>query len=191
MSRFNSRANPTLGAGHETSATTLTYLVFHLCSDVDVQNQLRKELHGLSDAIERSCSDDASTLYKELDALPILDSVLRETLRLHPAIAGAQPRVTPKTEVKLGEFYHIPGGTRVSAQAYCLHRNPEVFPHPTEWLPDRWLEKTQEEYPASLQNMHRWFWAFGSGGRMCIGQHLAIIRKSREVEFSTSSRCTY
>ena len=55
--------------------------------------------------------------------------------------------------------------------SYCLHRNPEVFPEPEIWRPERWLiDQTSPEY----KEMLRWFWAFGSGGRMCIGSHLAV-----------------
>jgi hypothetical protein len=52
-----------------------------------------------------------------------------------------------------------------------LHRNEEVFQEPEMWRPERWLEATQDE----RDEMARWFWAFGSGGRMCIGNNLAVI----------------
>lgn len=59
----------------------------------------------------------------------------------------------------------------MSAMPYGLHRNEAVFPEAETFKPTRWLPShTSDEH---LKEMHRWFWAFGSGGRMCIGSHLA------------------
>ena len=59
---------------------------------------------------------------------------------------------------------------RVNAQAYSLHRNEEAFPKAEEWIPDRWLGKV----PGETEKKERWFWAFGSGGRMCVGSNFAM-----------------
>jgi cytochrome P450 len=58
----------------------------------------------------------------------------------------------------------IPAGTVVNMSPYSLHRNAEVFPDPLKFDPDRWLGQTEQ-----VALMNRWFWAFSSGGRMCIG----------------------
>ena len=47
---------------------------------------------------------------------------------------------------------------------YSLHRNPDIFKNPTKFDPGRWLEPSE-----NLADMKKWFWAFSSGGRMCIG----------------------
>ena len=111
---------------------------------------------------------------KDIDALPLLNAILLETLRFHTPIPGMEPRVSPPLTSpsgnRLGRFEGIPGGIRVSTMPYTLHRNPEVFPRPESFDPRRWLDSS----PSELKEMHRWFWAFGSGGRMCIGSHLAI-----------------
>jgi len=82
--------------------------------------------------------------------------------------------------------YHIPGGTRVSSQAYSVHRDPEVFANPEAWLPGRWLAGREnsldpiddsvlaDEQEERLKAMHRAFWAFSSGSRMCIGNNFAM-----------------
>ena len=75
--------------------------------------------------------------------------------------------------------HEIPAGTRASAQAWSLHRNPDAFPRPEEWLPERWIDG--EAAQAGLlgsEKKERWFWAFGSGGRMCIGSNFAMLGRS-------------
>lgn len=94
-----------------------------------------------------------------------------ETLRLHAPIPGIQPRVTPYPTTSLCGYDNIPPNTRVNAQAYSLHRNPEVFPEPETWQPKRWLKPHDSP---EMEEMRRWFWAFGSGGRMCVGSNLAV-----------------
>ncbi len=164
-----------LTAGFETSAVALTYAIWELSKDGRLQQQLRDELSSLSPKIKLHADESKSSLpaSKAIDALPILDAVVMETLRLHAPIPGAQPRVVPSTTTLVGEHI-VPSGTRISAQAYSLHRNHEVFPDAESWLPDRWTKATP---PADLVRMRKWFWAFGSGGRMCVGSNLALQGK--------------
>lgn len=78
----------------------------------------------------------------------------------------------PRGGAKLGGF-DVPAGTAVSASIYSLHRNEEVFSNPEEWKPERWSEAT----PEKRRQMLKWFWIFGSGGRMYIGNHLGVRSK--------------
>lgn len=163
-----------LSAGHETSAITLTYLFHELIQHPDLQARLREEIRTsqpllVSSAVESSSPNaDLPTLFA-FDHLHLLNATLMETLRLHPAIPGPQPRITPRTKdgkgVKLGSYSSIPPNVRVSSQAYSLHRNSDVFPEPELFKPERWIKADKDRE----REMHRWFWAFSSGGRMCIG----------------------
>lgn len=170
-----------LAAGHETSAITLTYLMHELSKRPELQDALRAELLTLTPPITYPLSRTGDLMQipnpRSTDSLPLLQAILLETLRRHAAIPGPQPRITPynqPTPIKLGQYSNIPGGVRVSALAYTLHRNPAVFPNPEEWKPERWLHASKEQ----RTEMDRWFWAFGSGGRMCIGKNLALQRTS-------------
>ncbi|KAL4997826.1 cytochrome P450 [Aspergillus recurvatus] len=159
------------GAAFETTGATLTYTLFELSRNSEVQEKLRQELrtlHPILSYTEKGTATDLP-LAIDVDALPYLDSVLMETLRLYPSVPGRQPRVVPKS-CSLGGYDSIPAGTTVHCSAYSLHRTPEVFPEPLAWRPGRWLEASPEQ----LREMRRWFWAFGSGGRMCIGINFAI-----------------
>jgi hypothetical protein len=170
-----------VGAGHETSAIALTYLYWEMSKKPALQDQLRKEVLSLSPPVVWPLSTGSEVDRdfklpdpKQVDALPLLNAIVMETLRLHAPIPGIEPRITPHLPGgnTLGQYSNIPGGVRVSSMPYTLHRNPEVYPSPEVWNPSRWLPTHSSE--DQLREMHRWFWAFGSGGRMCIGSHLAL-----------------
>lgn len=161
---------PSKVAGHETSGVALTYLIYELCRNPPLQTRLQEEVKPL-------LSDDNAHLLPEfaaLDALPFLQACTLEILRLYPPIVGPQARVTPPSGCKLGDIF-VPGGLRVSARAPCLQKNPDVFADATTFRPDRWLAadgsvKTAKDAP----ELYRHWWAFGSGGRGCLGNHFAI-----------------
>ena len=163
-------------AGHETSGITLTYLMYEMSQRPELQDRLRAELLTLSPPIvfpEGRANNDANPVNSRLpssrsiDALPLLNNILQETLRLYAAAPAQQFRLTPPNGTTIDGYNNIPGGVTVSANAHSLHRNKVVFPEPEQWRPERWDGGKREE-------MKRWFWAFGSGGRMCLGSHFAL-----------------
>lgn len=163
-----------LGAGHETSAIALTYLYWEMSQQPDLQDRLREELLSLEQRIIWPCETAAEfklPTSKSVDGLPLLHAIIMETLRLHAPIPGIEPRLTPAGGCTLAGFPDIPANVRVSAMPYALHRNEQVFPEPERWNVERWLQPADS---AELKEMLHWFWAFGSGGRMCIGSNLAM-----------------
>ncbi|CAK4021811.1 related to cytochrome P450 monooxygenase [Lecanosticta acicola] len=153
-------------AGFDTSSITLTWLAWQLSRPEN--SHWQKNLHQ-----ELKSSVPSTHDAKALDSLPILHAISMETLRLHAAIPGNQPRITPPNtslgDAEQGILYpNLPSNVRVQSQAWTLHRNPKIFPDPEKWDPSRWL-------PTPSKDMTRWFWAFGSGGRMCVGSNLAML----------------
>lgn len=160
-------------AAHETSGDTLTYVHYEMARNPVLQKRLREELLTLEPPVTYPAADPHNIQlpdFKAVDGLPLLDAILQETLRLWVAVPGAQPRVTPSPSCSLAGHDNIPANTKVQCYAFALHRNPEIYPEPDQWRPERWLDAT----PEKLAEMRRWFWAFGSGGRMCIGNNIAI-----------------
>ncbi|EMD93267.1 hypothetical protein COCC4DRAFT_59105 [Bipolaris maydis ATCC 48331] len=182
-----------LAAGFDTSGITLNYVVHELSKHPDIQTRLQDELLGLSPRLAASSAPNLPDP-KAVDALPLLHSVIWETLRLHAAIPGPQPRFTPPQGCRLGPTdetsYHVPGGVRVSASAGLLHLNEDVYECASEWRPDRWLglDKVADDKRRDMES--RWFWAFGSGGRMCVGSHLAVYQMKYIVAALYSNYCT-
>lgn len=170
-----------LAAGFDTSGITLTYLAWRLSrpENARIQLALQQELRSLQPPFRAADGKDEDFELpdpKHIDELPMLQAIVLETLRLHAAIPGGQPRVTP-ANTSLGppgaEVHGIPAGVRVVSYGHSLHRNPDVFPEPETWRPERWLDA--EGKVDATGDKSRFFWAFGSGGRMCIGSNLAIM----------------
>lgn len=154
-------------AGIDTTSDTLMFLIWALSRPDNRQYQAKliKEARNISEA---DLNEAGSPRIEAADKLPYLDAVIKETLRLYAPLPASEPRTPPNDTVIDG--YPIPARTIVSMAPYSLHRNAEIFPDPLKWDPERWLTEDM----ASLAEMKRWWWAFSSGGRMCIGLHLAM-----------------
>jgi cytochrome P450 len=133
-------------AGSDTTAVTLTYLIWSVCRDAHVKSILVKELQTLPhDFDEQSLRD-----------LPYLDQVINETLRLYSAVSAGLPRVVPPGGAEIGGHW-LNEGVTVACQAYSIHRNPEIFPNPEDFSPSRWESTTKAMKSA--------FMPFGKGPR--------------------------
>jgi cytochrome P450 len=106
-------------AGSDTTAVTLTYLIWSVLKQPGLQTRLEEEIAQLSDELSMA----------ELETAPLLNSVIEETLRLYGAAPGALPRNVPAQGMTVAG-YHIPGGVEVSTQAYTNHRDPLMFSEP-------------------------------------------------------------
>ncbi|KAM5367871.1 hypothetical protein ACJZ2D_009782 [Fusarium nematophilum] len=151
-------------AGIDTTSDTLMYLVWSLSlpRNERFQDKLRDELLRLPEA---SLNQHGYPKADASDRCTYLNAVIKETLRLYAPLPSSEPRSLDAESVIDG--YTIPAGTVVGISPFILHRNPQVFKDPLEFNPDRWLGPDAAE-------LTRWFWAFSSGGRMCIGMHLAM-----------------
>jgi hypothetical protein len=179
----------------------LTYAMYELSQHPGLQSSLRKELMTLEMPLIYSPRKNmfSTSILRQLDALPLLDAVLTETLRLHAPIPGPQHRRVPQGGVMI-EGYFIPAGVNINTSAYCMHRNEVAYPEPNVWKPERWLEirdaavgqvPRRDEESGELEKSkreddpRRWFWVFGSGGKMCIGNNFALVGKSSWISYAT------
>jgi Cytochrome P450 len=169
-------------AAREGIGIALTYTLWSLSTHPQIQSLLELTLNSTSPPFDREW---LGTLFPILDQMPLLDAIIIETLRLYDPAPGSQRRVVPPGGCIIEGFY-LPGGTTVSSMSHCLHRNPVAFPDAESWRPERWI--TAEEAAilglevdagllAARDEAKRWFWAFGNGGRMCIGSHFVILGK--------------
>lgn len=108
-------------AGSDTTAISLTYLVWAVLSNPEIQRRLEGEVASLPETF-----DDG-----QLEQLPFLNAVIEETLRLYGAAPGGLPRMVPAGGVEMNGVY-LPEGTTVTTQSYSLHRDPAIFKNPLE-----------------------------------------------------------
>lgn len=158
-------------AGHDTTASTMCYLYLLLSRNPAALVQVRAE-HDVVFGPHLAEADSLITSKPHLlNRLPYTLAVIKETLRLFPA--ATVPRVGQRDFLLTnseGRQYSTEGCMVVGIH-HALHRNPRWWPHPDEFLPERWLvEPDHPLYP--VQNAWR---PFERGLRMCIGQELAII----------------
>ncbi|KAK5017362.1 hypothetical protein LTR16_001803 [Cryomyces antarcticus] len=158
-------------AGTDTTSTTLTYLFWQLAQHSEWQDRLRVELASVQPV-------DGVAAFNDLAECRILDAVVSETLRLHPAAPASLQRETPAGGRELGGHF-IPAGTVVSMQCYTTQRDPSVFPNPETFDPARWLG-TPEKQLAAMNVLQM---PFSRGTRACLGKNLALM----ELKLVTAS----
>ncbi|KAL4794579.1 cytochrome P450 [Aspergillus venezuelensis] len=153
-------------AGSDTTANTLTYLVWSVLRNPAIQTRLVAELAAFAKtlSIERGVSEDEAFSDVDLRDLPYLNQVISESLRLYPAVPSGLPRAVPEKGSSLAGYW-LPGDATVTTQLYSLHRDEEVFPEPERFDPDRWESPSKEMKDAYMP--------FGAGSRNCVGLHLA------------------
>lgn len=141
-----------MAAGIDTTGDALCFLMWELSQPSSLQFQER---------LQREIRDNPSASF---DQLPFLDAVVQEGLRCFPAIPMSLPRYVPRGGKPI-DGYFIPEATKVSCQAYSVHRiDQQVFREPDTFNPDRWLEVEGDAGRKRLQ------FAFSNGGRGCIGK---------------------
>jgi sterol 14-demethylase len=148
-------------AGHHTSSGTAAWTLIELLRDPGVLANVVDELDGLY-------QDGREVSFQALREIPLLESALKETLRLHPPLILLL-RVA-KQDLELGG-YRVPAGTMVGASPAVSNRIPDDFPEPDRFDPGRYAEPRQEDL------INRWTWIpFGAGKHRCVGSAFAMMQ---------------
>ncbi len=140
-------------AGHDTSTSTISFLLYELARHPHVLARVVAE----QERVLAGRSPSAAELHGEL---PELEMALDETLRLYPAAW-----IGPRRAVEAFEFEgrHVPAGAYVNYCSWASHRLPEVFPEPEAFLPERFSPERKAALPKGA------YVPFGGGSRTCIG----------------------
>ncbi len=148
-------------AGHHTSSGTASWALIELLRHPDVLADVVGELDELY-------ADGSEVSFQALRSIPVLEAVLKETLRLHPPLIILMRLARAEFELAGRK---IPAGTLVAASPRVSNRIGEDFPDPERFEPGRYIDPRQED----LQN--RWTWIpFGAGKHRCVGNAFAMMQ---------------
>jgi cytochrome P450 len=145
-------------AGHETTATALTWTWYLLALHPEVECNLAGELHRVLAGRAPSVND--------LPQLPYTEMVIRESIRLYPPAPGVARE--PLDDVTIAG-YEVPKGALLSINSFVMQRDPRFFPHPDRFEPERFAPGWEERIPRYA------YLPFGSGPRVCIGNGFAVM----------------
>ncbi len=141
-----------LVAGHETTASALTWAFYWIDRLPEVREKLLQELNTIG------VNHDLSSVAK----LPYLTAVYQETLRLYPIVMTAFPRIVKIPITIMG--YELREGTVIIPSIYLAHHREEVYPQSKQFKPERFLGRQYSPYE---------YLPFGGGNRRCIGMAFA------------------
>jgi cytochrome P450 len=146
-------------AGHDTSTSTLTFMMHELARHPEALAKLCEE----QDRVLDGATPGIDTLEREM---PYLDMVLDEVLRLYPPAW-----IGPRRAVRDFEFagHSVPHGAYVNYCSWASHRIPEFFPEPEAFIPERFTRERKAALPRGA------YVPFGGGRRICIGKRFGQI----------------
>jgi len=146
------------GAGHETTATALTWTWYLLCQHPEshqrVQHEVDRVLLGRTPG------------YADLAQLPYSLQVFKEALRIYPPGYATSRRALRDVVI---DGYYVAKGQVVLIAPYTLHRREEYFPEPEKFDPERFAPEREKQLPRHA------YLPFGAGPRICIGNHFSSM----------------
>ncbi|KAJ6566430.1 cytochrome P450 [Mycena capillaripes] len=165
-----------LAAGHETTSAAATWALFSLAKNKEIQTRLRNELLGV---------DNENPSMDELNSLPYLDCVVRETLRVHAPVPAAFRAAVQDDIILLGTPYTDRNGTvheairltkgqTVVLPILALNRDPAIWgPDAHEFIPERW--ERNPPISTSIPGVWSHMFTFLGGPHACIGYRFALV----------------
>jgi cytochrome P450 len=150
-----------LNAGTDTSATTTEWALSELMANPDIRKQAQAEL----DAV---VGQERLVQESDIANLPLLQTIVKETYRLHPAAPLAVKRESHEPCVVSG--FDIPAHTQLILNVYAIHRDPNEWTDPEAFKPSRFVGHP-EVNPLSGHDSYQLI-PFGAGRRMCPGYNL-------------------
>lgn len=146
--------------GYESTASTLTWMIYELCMHPAIQEQCAAEVDSVLNVNGVLTS---AVIFEDISKFSVLIQVLKETMRLHPPLPMIIRKCT--TACKIGKYSMQPG-SEVSISLLALHRHPDFWYLPNEFFPQRFAPENISE---TIKSPYQYI-PFGGGPRNCIGQ---------------------
>lgn len=151
-------------AGSETTALTLSGILYHILRNPDVYTKLTDEI----DTAVQSNQLSIPAPYNEASKLPYLTACIKEGIRMHPVTGVSFPRHAPPSGCEIGGHW-IPGDARIGVNPAVVQFDKTVFGDDADtFRPERWIEGDAIE-------MDRYIMHFGMGARTCLGKHVSRL----------------
>uniref|UniRef100_A0A182LTA8 Cytochrome P450 n=1 Tax=Anopheles culicifacies TaxID=139723 RepID=A0A182LTA8_9DIPT len=156
-----------LSEGFETSSTMMSYLLYELAANPSIQDKVVKELRTVMDESEGQLTEAG------LHKLVYMEAAMMETLRMHTPVFTL-PRICTKDFELPPQFPNdtkrvtLQAGTSVVIPVYAIHYDPDIYPAPYDFDPDRFTEENRKSRPRHA------FLGFGEGPRLCLGMKFAL-----------------
>jgi cytochrome P450 len=160
IERLADEAQTVVAAGQVTTAHFLKKTSFHILANPEILRKLKEEL------ISTMPSDGSLPPISKLEQSPYLSAVISEGFRRSYGVTQRLPRVSPDAPLIYKDWV-IPPGTPVSMTSIFMHDNPQYFPNPEVFDPDRWLKADAE------RRLGKYLVNFSKGTRSCLGMNLA------------------
>ena len=149
-------------AGYETTSSALSYTAYLLALNPTIQDRLVREINDYYDV------NPDSSLYDAAENIEYVTMVLYESLRMYPPAHRVFRECTQTCAVN--DELIIEKGFYVGLPFNLLHRNPEYWPNPEKFDPERFNPNNEQSYPTFA------YLPFGEGPRNCIGKRLALMK---------------
>jgi cytochrome P450 len=156
-------------AGSDTTSTAMAGTMFYLAHNPSAMQKVCKEIREAFGDVEEIVTGP------KLSGCSFLRACIDETMRMTPPVAGALPRQVLPGGMDI-DGRQIPAGVDVGVPIYAIHHNPDYFPQPFDYIPERWLsDPSANPLHASLAAAQSAYNPFSIGPRGCIGKGLAYV----------------
>lgn len=164
-----------MNAGSDTTAISLRAILYYTLKSPRVSEKLHDELFT---ALQENRISLPVSWKQSQEQLPYLDAVIKEALRLHPAVGLLLERIVPGGGLQLPDGPFLSPGTIVGANPWIIHRDVCFGKDVDTFIPERWLQADGELdkafYIRKQKMLHATF-TFGAGPRTCIGKNISLL----------------
>ncbi|GMR49440.1 hypothetical protein PMAYCL1PPCAC_19635 [Pristionchus mayeri] len=172
--------NGVIFGGHDTTSASLTWIFWALGTQPHFQQQCYEEIKAIFGDEDRDCT------HEDMKAMEFTERFIKESMRIFPPIPAVEREL--QKDLQLAKYF-LPKGSEIFVAPHVIHHNPDVYPDPWKFDPDRWyIDEASKRSPYD-------YVPFSAGPRNCLGQKFAMHEMKtvlswtlRKFSFSTDRK---